>query len=334
MANDTYSAASGQGIFAGRFAPPVGTLSITSPKNYQMFQRDPNSAVISVSGTYTGTPTAIEASFAGGPFQTVTASPTGGTFTGTITAPTGQGNLVVRFANSHATNASVTTVGVGDIYIAIGDSNHSGRATQSVVQASSNNGLVSTYYARDNTWKPHQEGTATGVGTWDSDGQGSYFGALATLIMNNANVPVAFIPGARGSTTLDQWSVTENGANPYWVYGFALNIAQKASSKRKAVLCVLGTNPSSLDTAGATAAYNKIVNAYKASLGVDTVLYYAVNASAANNAAVADVVANNANAVQGPNFVGAWSGIHYSNAAEINVAAGRAWTALQALYYS
>lgn len=332
--DDVYSCPSGGTIYGGLTAAPIGTITITSPKNYQMFQRDPNSSVITVAGTYTGTPTALEVSFAGGTFQTLVSNPSGGNFTGTIAAPTGQGNIVVRFANSHATNASVTTVGVGDIYIAIGDSNHSGRATQSVVQASSNNGLVSTYYARDNTWKPHQEGTSTGVGTWDSDGQGSYFGALATLIMNNANVPVAFIPGARGSTTLDQWSVTENGANPYWVYGFALNIAQKASTKRKAVLCVLGTNPSSLDTAGATAAYNKIVDAYKASLNVETVLYYAVGASAANNAAVTDVVANNANAVQGPNFVGAWQGIHYSNAAEINVAAGRAWSALQALYYS
>lgn len=321
----------------GRGAPAAwtGTVGITTPTAYTMHQRGASTGSIAITGTYSGLQSGgIEASFNGGAYQTIAATPTGGTYSGTLSGQAvGQGTLSVRFVDSHGTVATKSTVGIGDIYLVIGDSNHSGRATTSTVQPSSNNGLVAIEYGRDNTWKPLQESTSSTGSFDDPYGQGSYFGALATLIMNNAAVPVAFVPGAQGSTTLTQWSDTTHGNNPYWLYGLALTQAQRAGGVCKAVLCLLGTNVDALDTSGSTTAYNNIVNAYKASISAKTVLYYAVGANAANNAAVAAVLAGNADALAGPTFVGAWSGTHYLTASDINVAAGRAWTALQTLFY-
>lgn len=313
----------------------TGSIGITTPVAYQMHQRGTTTGSIAITGTYSGLVSGgIEASFNGGAYQTIAAAPTGGTYSGTLTGQAvGQGTLSVRFTDSHATVATKPTVGIGDIYLVIGDSNHSGRATTSTVQASSSNGLVGIEFGRDNTWKPHQESITT-TGSFDApNGQGSYFGALSTLIMNTAAVPVAFVPGAQGSTTLTQWSVVSNGNNPFWQYGAALTQAQGAGGVCKAVLCLLGTNVDALDATQSTDAYNAIINAYKAALGCKTVVYLAVGANAANNTAVANVLAGNADALAGPTFVGAWSGTHYLTASDINVAAGRAWTALQPLFY-
>lgn len=326
---------------------PAGSISITTPKQYQMHQRVTTQGSIAITGTYSGAVSGpIEASFNGGAYQTIVASPTGGTFSGTLTGQNvGQGTLTVRFQNFPAVNASKGTVGIGDIYVIIGDSNHSGRATTSTVQATSNNGLVGIQYGNDGVWKPHQENTsATGAfddpagaiyGNGSTSAAGSYFGALSTLIMNNANMPVAFVCCGIGSTNLQQWSDVGHGANPFWQYGIALSRATAMGLTHKACLCLLGTNAVAAYTTvqDFEDAYNRIINAWKAATGAKTVVYRAVQAQANNNTAVANVLATNADALAGPDFVGAWSGTHYLTAADINVAAGRAWTALQALFY-
>ena len=331
---DSYSAGSGAAIYGGRSAW-VGSVAITSPVAYQMLQRSTTTGDIAITGTYSGLVSGgIQARFNGGAWTTIAATPSGGTFSGTLAAQAvGQGSLEVRFSDSFATTASKAFVGIGDVYIVIGDSNHSGRATTSTVQASSSNGLVATEFGRDGIWLPHQEST-TSTGSWDApNGQGSYFGALSALIMNNASVPVAFTPAAQGSTSLEGWSDTTHGANQYWLYGMGLQRALDAGSSRKAILCLLGTNGDALDAAGSELAYNNIVNAYKAALGVPTVLFKAVGASDININARANVLASNPDALAGPDFSGAWAGTHYLTSAEINVAAGRAWAALQPLFY-
>lgn len=328
------------GLVCAMGVPGFGSVSIASPAQYQMFQRSGTAGSIPLSGTCSGVNSGgIQARFNGGSWQTVVAGPVAdGAWSGSLTGQTvGQGLVEVRLIDSPSTIASVATVGIGDIYLTIGDSNHSGRATTSVVQPSSTDGFTSVVWSRGDEWVQHTE-SITNTGSYDEPyGQGSYFGALAQRIMDGAHVPVGFVTGAQGSTTLDDWSDTSNGTNPFWVYGRALTQANGAGGygNFKALLCLLGTNPSSLDTAGSTTAYTNIVDAYAASLGCPTLLYYAVNASAANNEAVAAVVSGNANALQGPDFVGAWTGdIHYLNSTQINEAADRAWSALQTLFYS
>ncbi len=105
------------------------SITITTPVAYQVFQRNANNhANITITGTYSGTLTAIEASWNGGSYTTIVASPAGGVFSGTLSNQTaGQGMLAVRFTNDTAASSSKSYVGIGDIFVIAGQSNASGR---------------------------------------------------------------------------------------------------------------------------------------------------------------------------------------------------------------
>jgi len=376
--NDAYSVASGVPVWAGRYqngqlsgaatlgdvatdgvmsgAAPLAVFSITRPRPYQIIQRDVTTGDIPISGTYTGTLSgAIEARFNGGAWATIVASPTGGTFSGTLSGQlVGQGTLSVRSVIDPASQASVGTVGVGDIYTVTGDSNHYGYADDAV-QPISSNGLISVLFAEDGTWKPHTENNSkvgafadpTGAiyGFTTPNPKGSYFGALATLILATG-VPVAFVPCAIGSTTIDNWQpgLAGGGGPAGFNTNFALDVAgirtRDACGKtgyvttpHKAVLCELGTNGGG---GGVQATYESLLNAmvdgWMTHHGAPTILCLAGPSylSIAHPATQA-VIDANVNALQGPNFAGAWSGTHYLSASEINVAAGRMFNALVAL---
>jgi len=62
-----------------------GSINITNPKSYQVIQRNnSNQADINISGTYTGLPTTIEASWNGGSYQVIDINPVGGVYSGTL----------------------------------------------------------------------------------------------------------------------------------------------------------------------------------------------------------------------------------------------------------
>ena len=85
--------------------PVVDSLSITSPSNYQVFQRDDDdTATISIEGTYEGNPEAIEARWRGGSWTTIATNPTGGVFSGQLVEQTtGQGEFEVRIVGENDT---------------------------------------------------------------------------------------------------------------------------------------------------------------------------------------------------------------------------------------
>ena len=139
----------------------VDRISITSPKTYQTYQRDENGqADISMSGTYTGTPTAIEAQFNGGGWSTIDASPSGGSFSGAFSSQSGQGTLKVHFTNDHAVTASVTSVGIGDVFLVAGQSSASGRGINS--QAYAHSSLKASMYREDEVWAELTDPTDAG----------------------------------------------------------------------------------------------------------------------------------------------------------------------------
>lgn len=169
-------------------------ITITRPQAYQVYKRSGGLADITISGTYTGTPTSIQASWNGGAYQTIVASPAGGVYSGTLPAqPSGQGALTVRFSNDVAQNASVNFVGVGDVYLVIGQSNAagSGVAMQSYTHATLKAAM----------WK-------IGASAWQEMADpthisgGSCWPLLATLYMAGASAPFAIIGCGVGSTSL------------------------------------------------------------------------------------------------------------------------------------
>lgn len=169
------------------------SLSISSPTQYQIFQRDGSDQYdLVVSGTYAGSPTAIEYQLDGGSWSTLDASPAGGTFSGTLNdLAVGEHTIAVRHSNDTGITDSVANVRVGDVFGAIGQSNMRGRIT---------NGQPYT-------------GTAASVfddgGNWDNLGSNYIFDGdyhimplLASLIEAETGVPVGFIIEAQGGTGL------------------------------------------------------------------------------------------------------------------------------------
>jgi len=181
-------------------------IALTAPDAYQVFQRNgSDQADIAISGTYAGNPTAIEASWNGGAFTTIDASPSGFAFSGTLSSQSaGQGQLIVRFADAPTIRATVADVGVGDVYVVAGQSNAEGRATNA--QTYSHSSLKATVFRQDDAWRDGNDPTDT------STANGSPWPLLATLLMADQGVPVAFITTAKGDTKLYTGTWTKPGA--------------------------------------------------------------------------------------------------------------------------
>lgn len=177
------------------FLDPSSSITIMSPVDFQTYQRDGNGqAHMVIRGTYTGTPTAIEAQFNGGGWSIIDASPSGGTFSGRLRNVSGQGTLDVRFANEHSVTASVMYVGVGDVFLVAGQSNASGRGNN--YQAYRHASLKASMYREDGAWAELTDPTDS------DDGGGSPWPLLGTLHLADQGVPVAFVTVADGGTGL------------------------------------------------------------------------------------------------------------------------------------
>jgi len=126
-------------------------IGVNTPVAWQVLQRDgSDQADIAITGWYSGSPTSIEARFAGGDWTEIDGSPSGGRFSGTLAGQSGQGTLEVRFANDTGKSTSVANVGIGDIFVVAGQSNAEGRATNS--QSYSHATLKASVYTSSDKW--------------------------------------------------------------------------------------------------------------------------------------------------------------------------------------
>ncbi|MES2214034.1 MAG: Ig-like domain-containing protein [Patescibacteria group bacterium] len=207
-----FNESSKSSTFATTTLATPSTITITTPKAYQVLQRNGSSqANIAITGTYTGSPTAIEASWNGGAYSTISASPSGGTYSGTLSNQTaGQGTLTVRFTNTTSTSASASYVGIGDIYVVAGQSNASGRGINN--NSYSHATLKATMFKNDDTWAELADPLDSNTGQIDSVSSDSFaqmgtaYPLIATSIMADQSVPVAFLPAAKGGSAMSEWS--------------------------------------------------------------------------------------------------------------------------------
>lgn len=330
------------------FSAPIDTTQ--DAVSYRVFQRNgSNQASVRLRGTYSGTPTSIEYQWNGGSWTTLVASPSGGTFSATVTL-TGpaQGTLSVRFSNATTVSASLAAVGVGDVFIAAGQSNHDGGATNYVTPTApgAHPGWVATVWSKQHVFKALAETSADKFGNGVSAiypaqvnldaGGGSYFGALATLIMASG-VPVMFVPCAKGSTSIDNWS--EASPSTSTLYGAMLAAAQ-AIGAHKAVLWWQGeAEMAGVGTASAWASKMTAIMAAWATAGQASKWWlvkpcFAANGSTANGTTVRaqiDTLSGNANVlgiVDMDSPTVAYTGIHYDTPVQITTVANRIGAAL------
>lgn len=311
---------------------------------YRMYQRDgSNQASVRITGTYTGAPTTIQYSWAGGAWTTLIASPAGGTFDQSVTLQgPGQGDLSVRFSNSTTIAASLASIGVGDIWITAGQSNHVGKSTSYVQPTSpaANPAWKSVKYGKNGVWALHQEASGAkyddGTGAVyainvDPTPEGSYFGALATKIMN-AGVPVAFVPVAKGSTSLAGWAVSTSTTT---LYG-AMIATAAALGGHKGVLWWQGENETTGSDSQAThaAALNALVSDWFTRTG-KKFWVLAINAAGTGanfqpiHDAIMEVGQTNLNCGGYADLNGSFAGnIHYGTVGQIEEIATRVYNAI------
>lgn len=343
------------------------TIALSAPTNlatdacsYRLFQRNgSDQATVRLHGTYAGgTPASLEYQWNGGAWTTLVASPAGGTFaaTATLTGP-GQGALSVRWSDYPAVTATFDYVGVGDVFIVGGQSNHQGGGALNYVAPlapSAHPAWKAPEYDMSGTWRENVETSVIPFGkaasakysAWPATpgGYGTYFGRFSTLMTEALGVPVAFVACAVGSSSIDSWVVPTTHNNTSVLYGAMLKTAQDIGA-HKAVLWWQGEYETSNGTTQATyeSKLNAIINTWWADAGTPWVLmnlcatgngatfsaiHAAIAAVAASNTHVAGIADMNSPTAA---FTGS---IHYATTAEINTVAARSWAAVQGAFYS
>lgn len=223
----------------GGYPDPAGAVP------YRLFQRDGSDQApgVRITGAYDGTPTSIQWRHNGGTWATLIASPSGGEFDATVTLQgPSQGPLEVRFSNETAVSAALSQVGVGDVYIAGGQSNAAGWSPSFLqpVPPLAHPGWQAIVFDLGHVWRVNEETSAVpfhdpAIAVYPAFGSGggshgSYYGHLATLAMSSG-VPIAVVPAARGSTDIDMWAADTPGSTST-LFGALLATANRIGNFR------------------------------------------------------------------------------------------------------
>ena len=214
------------------FAADAWGVVVTTPTQYQMFQRDrEDTGSITIIGTYTGTPIAIEARFNGGPWEVVDHSPDGNTFTGELVAAYGVGDLDVRGINDDEATVTVANVRIGDIYWLAGQSNAKWPADNPQPTGGYPVGAQPVTVDESGNWSLYDESG------W---GYGTGWPAMAINLHQANGVPVGLINTSVGGTTISQHQSDSAYADPGpWT---ARYVSTAGVTKVRAILFHQGEN--------------------------------------------------------------------------------------------
>lgn len=165
------------------------TVAITSPVQYQTFQRDDYDQVdIDVTGTYTGNAKKIHYRVDGVDWEMLDLWPSEGEYSGTIpNVGVGDHTIEVRAVNAPHNIVTVENIRVGDVFGWIGQSNQVGHFTNPQTYT----GEAASVFDEDGVWKDLQTGY-----------RHSLLPLLASLLEEEIEIPVAFIATTKGGTGL------------------------------------------------------------------------------------------------------------------------------------
>jgi len=345
-------------IWEGAGSPPANPLysaiTLTSPASLQVFQRSGTTGEIAISGNFSGGGTHdIEASFNGGAYVTIDTGSTGA-FSGTLSGQAqGQGTVTVRFVDDTGVSATASNVGIGDVYVLAGQSNMSGRGTDA--QSWGHATLYASQFGNNYLWAQLAAVNDSNVAqvdavSSDADAAQNYIPRLATAIMADQDVPVAFVPCAMGATAIASWLPGADHQDRTTLYGSMVYRALAVGGV-KAVIFHQGESDATVNsfTGGATykSRLKTLASAVYDDLGVPLVVCRihcwsgAPDTSQANvneiNAAMAAAAAEDSHILLGANFdspTPVTTSLHFTTDAELTDAAARLWSALDALFYT
>lgn len=323
-------------------------IEIFSPTAYRTFQRDGSDlADITIVGRVRNAAGDVEARWNDGTWVIIASAVSGDFSASLANQSAGQGTLEVRLADYTDVNQSVSYVGIGDVFVIAGQSNASGRGTN--YQGYGHATLKATIFANDGTWKEMADPTDSVASQLDSVSAdtglaaGSIWPLLATSIMANQNVPIAFVPCAMGSTSITAWQPGANHVDRTTLYGSMNYRAQIAGAK--IVLWWQGETDALAAMAQAT--YNghldTLAAAIASDIGCKIMPCRLQNSSgisdaneAAINAAIAEAWSDNVNVLPGPDLsdIGSDDAYHLQGDVKLATAASRWWSSLQSALYS
>lgn len=325
----------------------TGEITITTPVSYRVFQRSGTTGTIAVTGTYTGTPGPMEASFNGGAYASLASTPTGGTFSGSIANQAqGQGTLSVRWTGNAGSVVTRTLVGIGDVLIVAGQSNACGMAETN--QSYSHATLKACKFGNNYAWAELADPLDSNSSQVDSVSSdtgtgGSCWLRLATKWMASQSVPVAFVPCAKiGTQITTDWAIPGNHQDRTTLYGSMVYRALQTGCK--VVLWWQGESDAVEGTSESTynAALDALANAVNGDLGVklmpckleamDDAPWSFPSERLVINSAINTAWGDNSNVVAGADFTSFdFNGIHYS-AAMCDDVGDAWWTAAKTAY--
>lgn len=332
------------------------TITLTSPSAYQVFQRNSlGEADIRITGTYTGTvPASVEAQWGVGGWSVIDAAPEGGTFSGTLAGQVaGQGTLAVRDSGNTGVADSAAYVGIGDVFGVAGQSNASGRGANH--QSYNHATLKAGMFRQDGQWRELAD--PSDIETHGVTPRGSAWPLLATRIMADQGVPVAFVTAPKGGSGLANSTAEWNKLiGTYPAYNIFLDtVMQSGVNELKAILWYQGEEEAADNPATRSAyltAINQLIANFRADLGWDNLpLMAAQPGHQANRTqtrgtingvrlAIMDAWEKNSAIYAGPltydvdlSDAGGDS-IHFITNAELTTLADRWWRNLEFVFYS
>jgi len=241
-------------------------------QNYSFKKKSGSSATHTITGAYLDdpTPTAIEYQLDGGAWQVADASPTGNAYSFDVVIPVGESTVNVRFANDVAVTASVILVTPALVVAcALMQSNGSGRGenNQTYTQAG---GVKAYLFGNDDNYKLLEDPYDSNVDQVDSVSSdlnpgGSWIVRFAHYWIESQGTPIAFVPCAKGGTSILAWEETD----PLYI-SMARRI--NAVGGVDVVFSQIGETDSDGNTTATQyeTAYNTIANSIKTNFDADT----------------------------------------------------------------
>jgi hypothetical protein len=254
-----------QAAFAQAARNPA--IRLDSPRAYQVIQRDAHGhASISVRGRCTGFDGRVRVRWGDGPWLRLRAGRDGAFSVRLDVAGPGQAPVQVASMSLPSVTATRAFVGVGDVYVIAGQSNASGRGR--TLSVAKHPVLKAGLFGNDYRWHRLTDPVDSPVGQVDAVSRdrfaaGSVWPRVATELMAAEDVPVAFIPCARGNVTMEKW--LRQSARPWsaqTLYGSMLRRVRATGGRVRAVLLLQGESDARWRVPGGT--YEKRLRAFAA----------------------------------------------------------------------
>lgn len=229
-------------------------IVVRTPHAWRVVQRDARGrADIVVTGRCIGVGGGVRVSWGGR--RATARCDRAGRFTAILQdVAAGQAVLHVRSTRRPGVASSRRDVGVGDIYVIAGQSNASGRSR--TLYSYSSTTWRAAMFGNDYRWQELHDPVDSAVGQVDTvsgDGRagGSVWPVVATALLAEEGVPVAFVPCPRSSTPIASWRPDlPAGRRPFTLYTSMARRIAAVGGRVRAVLWWQGERDACLLTPG------------------------------------------------------------------------------------